>query len=83
MEQDICTVNYSKTAIANTCEYCKSDCTKVEVQGDFCGDGIKNGNESCDPLDLSELDRGTDGCSASCEKEILYCDGTQTEPQDA
>ena len=83
LEQDICTVNYSKTAIANTCEYCKSDCTKVEVQGDFCGDGIKNGNESCDPLDLSELDRGTDGCSASCEKEILYCDGTQTEPQDA
>ncbi|RME31889.1 DUF4215 domain-containing protein [Candidatus Woesearchaeota archaeon] len=38
-----CTPGYGET-----CTYCSSECTEVELEGPYCGDGIVNGDEECD-----------------------------------
>jgi hypothetical protein len=34
-----------------------------------CGDGVRNGNEQCDPNDSSKNGRGNGICNASCQVE--------------
>ena len=54
-----------------SCEYCTTDCVKAEVKGDYCGDGMMNGDEQCDKTDGVS---GHKKCNASCVLEdIPFC----------
>lgn len=46
----------------------------------YCGDGIVNNGETCDPQDSSHAGWGTNGCSTSCKpvtKEPSCGDGVK------
>ncbi len=68
-----CTALYSETSTAKTCEYCSLDCMVEVVSGEYCGDGIKQSNETCDPADTNETNRWTNWCSENCEKQEYVC----------
>lgn len=46
-----------------TCEVCSESCVLELVLGEYCGDGVRNGGESCD---------GEPYCSETCTNEELY-----------
>ena len=56
----VCEAGYGQT-----CSYCSSICTDIEIAGPNCGDGVKQDNEQCDD---GNIDNG-DGCSATCTIE--------------
>ncbi|MCG2694255.1 Ig-like domain-containing protein [Candidatus Parcubacteria bacterium] len=63
-----------------TCNYCGYTCNIVTATGDFCGDGIQNGNEECDGGDFGGLDCGSFGligdgltCSSNCTVDTNAC----------
>ncbi|MFH1590181.1 MAG: DUF4215 domain-containing protein [archaeon] len=61
-----CTPGYE-----GTCDYCDTSCQPHEVEGPYCGDGIKNGAEQCDDGNLDEFD----GCMSNCRTTNFECQG--------
>ena len=73
-----------------SCRLCDDECALVEVMGQYCGDGVINGAETCDEGDL-EVERCAYGetscevCGALCSLipgETSYCgDGVIQEDE--
>ena len=48
-----------------TNDWLNTECTAYQQ---WCGDGVKNGNEVCDPQDTTNKSWWWDGCSTTCDK---------------
>ncbi|MBU4315146.1 IPT/TIG domain-containing protein [Patescibacteria group bacterium] len=66
----LCTASYG-----STCTYCNEDCKAVSSSGSFCGDGVINGSEFCDGLDVpyTYYSLTLDSIAAGyCDPDLLY-----------
>ena len=56
----------------DSCSYCDATtCTDQTIFGPYCGDGIKNGEEQCDTLDLGGLSSTDFSCNQRCGLELV------------
>jgi cysteine-rich repeat protein len=73
-----------------SCGYCSSSCHLITRQGAYCGDGVRNGPEQCDGLDLGGqscttlgqgFTQGSLSCTGSCTFNTASCSAFTTPPQ--
>lgn len=57
------------SAYGSSCTACSLSCRYEVASGEFCGDGVRNGNEYCDAADIpyTYFDAPTDTTFGSCE----------------
>ncbi|MFH1227063.1 MAG: hypothetical protein V1701_04055, partial [Planctomycetota bacterium] len=67
----VCSAEYGQT-----CNYCSASCETETVQGPYCGDSVKNGQEECDgAAGVGEHQQCSAQCELSCVEGYHSTDG--------